>query len=354
MDTNSNLKQLILDGVEKAQTEGVGHLNLYTDDGPVYRENEFLFFLKPELTIASPTIRLDAILDLVFEKIATFGFFIEAVNLIDAGYLDKYNIMAQHYGVINQRATDASNVKNFADDKGKREFYKSFNKQVEDVDFIGGIEFLSKYPFLTSQSLELLWKQFEPQVKLANGTYCRKLQIHGDEAYVINGFHSNQLLHFTDKGRSIVTISLLGDLQWKVARNSFIGLTDPAHQNAQEGSLRKLLLQGKDKFGLPEVSQGQNGFHLSAGPVEGLLELVRFNSDFSNNEKIRHYNEFVFGKKLAKSFTKDVIEDILSNKNVTLGLKTESVFDLTEEVDSDQAIAQLSQVFQQANEAAHT
>lgn len=350
MLANSNLKELILDSVRRAQVQSIGHLNLYTNNQLADKENEFLFFLKPEITLASPTIRLDAILEMVFEKIKSFGLFIGNVNIIGAEYLDEYKIMSQHYGVINQRAIDASRVQAFIGEPERASFYKSFNENVDDVSFIGGIDLLSKNPSLTPNLLETLWEQSKPQEKLAPGTYCRKLYIGENKYYVINGFHPNQLLHFTANGRSIVTMSLSGDLAWETARNGFVGATNP--EKAQEGSLRRLLLENIASFGLSTVSQGLNGIHLSAGPVEGLVELVRFNSDFSIPEKIKHYSDFAFGKKLAKVFDGDAIEAILANKQITVNAKASSVFDLTEEANSSQAIVRLQQVFKQIGEDA--
>ena len=58
----------------------------------------------------------------------------------------------------------------------------------------------------------------------------------------------------------------------------------------------------KEKFGLDEVSASQNGFHLSAGPVEGLVELMRYGSDFSTGE-IKKPSDFSFGKELLRVFS---------------------------------------------------
>lgn len=337
-----DFQELIVSGVKKAQIEDIGHVNLYSSNKSADKENEFLFFLKPELTIPSASINLGAVLELVFEKIEKFGLIVNDINVIGADYLDKYNIIAQHYGVINKLAAAAKTILSAT---AREQFFKTYQKTVDEADVLGGIEVLAKYPSFTPQSLEMLWEMSEPQVKLAGGTYCRILLIEGKELYVINGFHPNQLIHFTAKGRSIVTMTLAGDLRWASARNNFIGATNP--EKAQEGSLRRLLLESKGRFGLSEVSQGQNGVHLSAGPVEGLVELMRYNSDFSDSSKIKHYTDFGFGKDIAENFTKEEIDSILLNKDITIGTKVVSIFDLTEEADSNEALAKLRQVFQQ-------
>jgi hypothetical protein len=103
-------------------------------------------------------------------------------------------------------------------------------------------------------------------------------------------------------------------------------------------------LQNRKKLGLPVVSSSWNGFHLSAGPVEGLVELIRYTSDFSQHEN-RNYKDFSFGKRMASTFNGETINRILNNDIVDTGAKRISVFDLTEEKDSREAMEILQQYF---------
>ena len=136
-------------------------------------------------------------------------------------------------------------------------------------------------------------------------------------------------------------MTISGNMNWTDARNNFIGSTFPA--SAENGSIRKELLNNKPELGLTEVSQALNGVHLSAGPVEALIELCRYNSNYSNIEQIKQYTDFSFGKNLLKSFDKEKIEMILSNINISTNGKAISIFDLTEEKNSEEAIELLSQ-----------
>ena len=163
---------------------------------------------------------------------------------------------------------------------------------------LGSLQFLQQYPSFTPDSLQQLWQQSQT-AKLSGGNYCALVKAGGEDVYLINGFHPKQLIHFTAEGRMIITFKLTGNLDWAVARNQFIGKTNPA--DAAPGSLRNELLVNKEKFGLNEVSASQNGFHLSAGPVEGLVELMRYGSDFSADE-IKKPADFSFGRQLIESF----------------------------------------------------
>lgn len=329
----------IISFIKKAQNEDVFFEEIYNDSNLPVGKNEFLFFIKPEITVKSETINLEKILELVSEKITAFGFNIHNIKILSANYLDKFDIIAQHYGVINKIASDS---RQNLSDSAKEKFKEIFGQSIEESNVLGGMEILTKYPDFNAYSLDYLWQNVENK-KLAGGTYCEEIKIDNEKIYLINGFHPRQLKHFTEKGRSIVIFTLSSDLSWAEARSNFIGATRPS--DAKEGSLRRELLDRKDEFGLAEVSQGVNGVHLSAGPVEALIELKRYNSNFSDNAQIKEFSSFSFGQKLAENFSADTVEKILSNPNVEVNGKAVSIFDLTEEKGSNEAIAIIKEHF---------
>ncbi len=329
----------IISFIKKAQSEDVFFEEIYNNSNLPVGKNEFLFFIKPEITVQSETINLEKILKLIGEKLTTSGFNVHNIKILSASYLDKFDIIAQHYGVINKIASDA---RQNLSDGAKEKFKEIFGQSIEESNVLGGMEILTKYPDFNAYSLDYLWQNVENK-KLAGGTYCEEIKIDNEKIYLINGFHPRQLKHFTENGRSIVVFTLSSDLSWAEARSNFIGATRPS--DAKEGSLRRELLDGKDEFGLAEVSQGVNGVHLSAGPVEALIELKRYNSNFSDDSQIKEFSSFSFGQKLAENFSADTVEKILSNPNVEVDGKAVSIFDLTEEKDSDEAIAIIKEHF---------
>jgi len=307
-------------------------------DQPIGK-NEFLFFIKPEITLPSPAVKLETILQLIHSKIMSFGLNIHSARILSAGYLAQYNIIAQHYGVINRVASAA--VANMSE-AARLQFRELYGHSVDEVKVLGGIEFLDHYKDFCAYSLGSLW-QNTPFQKLAGGTYCVKVKMEDETVYLINGFHPRQLQHFTEKGRSIVVMTLSGDLSWREARNSFIGATDPSR--AAPGSIRRELLENQAALGLSDVSPSANGVHLSAGPVEALVELVRYQSDFYDPLETRTYRDFSFGKQLQAVFPEEIIQRILDNVNLKVNGKTISVFDFTEEKDSDEALRHLTSYF---------
>lgn len=338
MTASKNLTAMMTEAVAQVQQESFRIREVYSDSGAPKGKNEFLFFVKPEITMPSNSIRLERILDLIQDKISAFGFTVHNVKVLSASYLEQYNIIAQHYGVINKIASNA--VKNMS--QGAREkFEEIFGEKVDSVKVLGGMEFLAQYPDFNANSVDFLLQNVEAK-KLAGGTYCAPIKMDNETVYLVNGFHPRQLKQFTERGRSIIVMTLSSDSSWKEARTEFIGATNPAA--AADGSLRKTFFVNKEALGLAEVSQGMNGVHLSAGPVEALVELKRYNTDFSSGVEM-NYTDFSFGKELSKVFTEEEIAQIADNVNVLVNGRETSVFDLTEEMDSDEAINVLRSAF---------
>ena len=333
----ANLKQTLPNSIKEVQAEKFEKKDIFTSAGDLSGKNQFLFFIKPEITLASDNIDFKSILDMMFLKMDEFGLKIQNCKILSAKYLDKYDIIAQHYGVINKISKDA---KNNISDTAKERFSKLFGKSTDDARILGSLEFIEKYPEFTPTALDHLWQNagFE---KLAGGTYCQQLKLDGIETYLINGFHPRQLAHFTDKSRSIITFTLVGNTHWDKARTIFIGATNPA--KAEKGSIRNDLFENMDKYGLQTVSASWNGAHLSAGPVEGLIELIRYNTDFSSDEDIR-LDQYKFGRQLEENFDEKQVQKIFDNVDVKFDGKNISVFDLTEEKNSTEAIEVLKKV----------
>jgi hypothetical protein len=337
---NINMQQLkedIASAITQAREEYLTHRVVYQDEKPNKRKNEFLFFIKPEITLPGMGIKLEKILGFILDKIDAYNLEIRNVKVLAAKYLQDYNIIAQHYGVINQISR---NAKANISQEGNVKFESLYECSPDKANVMGSIEFIEKYDAFSPMALDYLWQNGDMK-KLAGGTYVTKLSLDGEEVYLVNGFHPRQLEHFTATGRSIVTFTLAGDLDWKTARGTFIGATNPA--NAKEGSIRRELMEKKKEFGLQTINSSWNGVHLSAGPVEGLVELIRYNSDFEANEILKPA-DFDFGKNMAHHFNPEEIEKIINNTILEMDGKKIPVFDLTEEQNADEAVNLLRKV----------
>jgi hypothetical protein len=331
MDT-STIKPAILKAVAAAQTQPTDITPIFTNDQTDYSafKNEMLFFVKPEITLPSKTIKLDQVLDIVFDKLNEFGMTVASINVLGAKYLKDKNIMASHYGVINRIA---NNAKGEMSQTAKENFEKTYGMPVDQANVLGGFEFLKKYPFFNETSLEILCQNMTP-TKLAGGTYCCVTKVGGETVHLINGFHPMQLEHFVKDGRSIVTFRVFTNTDWSTARNNLIGATNPI--KAAEGSIRSIFLQKKDALGLEDVSQGSNGVHLSAGPIEGLVELCRFSNEPITSESV--LKQHLAGTALLGTYNTSKIQDIANDAKVTHEDKQTSVFDITEDKNTQDAV----------------
>lgn len=326
----------ILEGVASARSKQIENQLLLQNSTPT-GANEFLFFIKPELLLDDPAIQFETLIKMILGKIEEFDLKIGSVRALSAGYLEKHGIIAQHYGVINQIASHAKTMVSHA---GKENFTSIFGENFETANVLGGLEMLKAYPQFTAETLDYIWQNVKFE-KLAGGTYASKLSLDGNPVYLVNGFHGRQLEHFTQAGRCIIVFSLIGDINWSDARTRFIGATCPA--DAETGSIRKTLLENTQSFGLKAVTPSWNGVHLSAGPIEGLIELIRYQSDFESGQSLQA-SDFDFGKALINTFGEEKTASLLTNPTVQFEGQAISIFDLTEEKNASTSIELLKTV----------
>ncbi|MFW5714039.1 MAG: tetratricopeptide repeat protein [Brevefilum sp.] len=74
------------------------------------KENELVFFFKPELLVVEDPKKLQASLDLVAEKFKEFDVTVSGAAIVPGAVLEKYEIMNRHYGFINQLSRKASKI----------------------------------------------------------------------------------------------------------------------------------------------------------------------------------------------------------------------------------------------------
>lgn len=304
---------------------------------PAEKRNELLFFFKPEILVPE-SVDLEKILEITQEKFKEFEIEVESLSIVSGEYLKKHEIMAKHYGVINRIARYGRDE---LMSQALESFKEIFGVSPEEAEILGAFQFLEKFPYFNEFSLNVLWENLENR-KLAPGTYCEKIKVGEKHVFVLNGFHPFQLYHFTRKGAFIIVMAVSSDTDWKILREKFIGATNP--EKAAEGSLRRIFLEKKEELGIPVVGQGYNGVHLSAGPVEALIELLRFCSNYEEN-RILKPEDTAIGRKFLEIFDNNTLEKIMENPKINVDGKLISVFDLTEEMNSEEAIALLKKYF---------
>ncbi len=297
--------------------------------------HQFVLFLKPEATAVSQGVMPRGLVEALLDTLETHRVEIGAVRVVSGPYLAASRIMESHYGVIN--------VVSRLGEKGLTVAARSMlDKQcgkelASGYELVGGHQFLANYPQFTPFALSILFDNMG-SIRLAPGTYARPLTVEGRRWILLNGFHPYQLERFTRERAVMVLFEGSTVTGWSQLRNQLAGSTDP--NKAAHRSFRRVLLERSEEFGLKEVSQNANGIHLSAGPLEGMVEVRRFFSDVKG--QAIPIGATCFGSALLESgLTIDDIEYVSGNPDLTVGDKKISAFDLTEECDSSDAAAKL-------------
>lgn len=308
------------------------YIDFFLNDESASGSNQMLLFMKPELT--ADTADTEAIGAFVFEKLEQYGLSIENAFVISGGYIDKHRIICAHYGLIDAAAHAPMEIMTEA---MWQRFEEVFGGKREEARLVGGVEYLEQHRELDVEDLSSGWLE-RGYEKLGSGVYCQRLE--GEGLYLINGFYPRLLKHFTKPEACLACFVLRGSTHWRVARNEFAGATAP--EKARPGSIRNELLVRRESFRLHEISANLNGIHLSAGPVEGAVEILRFSA---RHQKL---SELLFGSMLLEEFAAEQIDEILGNGKVQTEEGETTFFDLTEELDSEDAIHKIKTALEQS------
>jgi nucleoside diphosphate kinase len=290
--------------------------------------------LKPEATAVSEGVKLEKIIELSTKAITDAGVTLGAIRVVGGPYLEKHNTMVEHYGVISKISKEGESAisdtarENLKNNENLKEFVNS------KAEVIGGHDFLKRFDKFTPFSLLVLNDNLGT-TRLAGGTYAMKVKVLGKPFIVLNPFHAYQVVPYTTEGNAIIVFEGQSKKSWADLRNKVSGVTDPTA--AEEGSIRNLFLKSKSDLGLKDVDKGTNGVHLSAGPLEGMVELQRFFSDRDSGKDVP-YSATAFGAYLqSKGLSEDDVKKVATNPDVNKDGKKVSLFDLTEEHSFDKA-----------------
>jgi len=319
----------IVQAINKVKEGGNGAITIAPYEAPKdIHSNEYCLFLKPEICRST---RLDRCIEAITSRLAEFGQSPSSCRVLGSKYLIQNQIMEAHYGVIDTVSHRGAAV---ISDEARATLKKAFEAPIlETADMLGGHQFLERYSTFSADALAILYDNMS-NVKLAGGTHCVMLKVRGKPTILFNGFHPEQLENYTRQDSAIVVFSISTAFDWKKLRVDMTGATNPTR--AAQGSIRRWLLENREELGLSEVSSGRNGIHVSAGPLEGMVELLRFMSDPSAPLNL---GEMGFGQLLLQSgFNLQMIERLASNPTLKSGATSAPAFDLTEERNAEAAM----------------
>jgi nucleoside diphosphate kinase len=303
---------------------------------------EGVLFLKPEATDLAGGVALDKVLELLAGYVERWELQVGGVSVLGAAYLKEHDIIARHYGVINNISRNGQGA---LAESAQAKLQELFGAELSaGAPVLGGHQFMERHPEYSSDALNQIVETAGSK-KLAPGTYATKHSHGGETVVLLNAFHPQQLEHFTAPKRSIVVLAVRASASqpetWKALRNEMLGGTDPSQ--AAAGTLRRTFLERNTEFGLGEVNRGTNAVHFSAGPLEGMVETARYFSDYGAGKVLSYTATCFAGLLRAEGVTMEEVEWLATNPNLSLGGKQISAFDATEEVDPPVAAATLKQ-----------
>jgi len=152
--------------------------------------------------------------------------------------------------------------------------------------------------------------------------------------YCINGFYIKMREAYTSPGEAMYYYSVEWDsstLSWEDFRGKFLGGTNPS--KAQEGSLRRTVYDNYADYKLDdEPNVGNNCFHGSASPLEGLAERLNWLEAKVGDDG--------FGKALLDSgISEETIMEWVKDPTVDYDGSKQSVFDIFEDVSVTECLA---------------
>ncbi|HJT56453.1 MAG TPA: hypothetical protein VJ761_08160 [Ktedonobacteraceae bacterium] len=294
--------------------------------------NELILFTKPEIFLVPGSDQSEKIVDLVLTKIREFDAHIEGITVIGGRVLEEMEIMNRHYGFINVLSRSASEVLNAGD---KKKIEDALGMSINGFDILGGHEYLKQYPSETGSSLDNLWFA-DKSTKIRSGFYVRPVTKEGRNIILVNGFHPEQLSHFTNPTHKIVLMLLHSNTDWATLKNEMVGATFP--EKAAPESIRGILYAHAQEYGFESVTIANNGVHLSAGPFEAMFEIVNFFGKITNLD-LRTRPPLALRRMLEAGIDYEHAVRALDNPQVPRSGKSIDLFTATEDMNTDEAVA---------------
>lgn len=301
-------------------------------------KNELLLFIKPEVFLLKETSNMEKITELMLRSLDKYAVEINGICAVNGSALEKNNIMSKHYRFINVVSNSASTL---LDSDTRKKIEEAYNLSPGKYRIFGGHEYLKEYSNELPEELDRLWFA-EKSVRIRSGLYTRHINKDGKDIILINGFHPNQLAYFTNPSHRIVLMLLHSNTAWSALKNDMVGATFP--ERASPASIRGELYGNAANYGLKPITVETNCVHLSAGPFEGMAEIVNFFSEITKMD-IKSQQPLLLRKMLSSGVDYANAIKALDNPAVEYQSKQTDLFTVTEEKDSDEAISLFKETF---------
>ncbi len=320
----------IIEGLQQAFYEGVRFQRIafdkIDDSG-----NRFCLFLKPGVMVSYPSEGFHKALDFMFSCLKRSQLKVEEIVILSSDYLLEHCIIQQHYNHLYAGA-----LMGLRDQGAEVEasFQKAYGCKTAEACILGGYEFLERYSGHTLRSLDVLWENLQHK-KLSRGLFVGRMVFDDEVIFLVNGFTPWQMYSYVRGGMVLLVFCLTGQVSWRKAREDFLGSNDP--RKADPMSLRGGFFSKWHEWGLEPIRIAANGVHMSAGPVEALIEQLRFLSNYDAGHQA-DIADLGMGRRLLVSplsrvGTQNFLERVRSDIQVA-----REVFNMTDMMDEEAAL----------------
>lgn len=304
------------------------------------KENETLFFLKPEFFLLEDFDKTDSLLTLIFEKINEFNIDISGVLALKGGFLKEARIIERHYGFINRMSVEGSKLLTNED---YEKICKALSFDSLDGFIIkGGHELINSEDGFDEARVTELWYS-KDSFRMGEGFYIQHHNIKGKNVIIINGFNPHQIKHYTDRDSKIVLFLLQTDTDWTALRSRFVGDTFP--ESAAEGSIRNILYRNAEKYGIKSISVADNFVHTSSGPFDALFEICNFASNIKGVNFSRYNTNIYYLMKEKFGLTETDFKNSIDNPTAVINGEKTDLFSFTKNKNTLEAITEYKNYF---------
>jgi len=309
------------------------------------KENEILFFLKPEFFRVKNSNFLNGLLSFILKKISEFSMDIAGIAVLNGLFLKKSGIIQRHYGFINRFSMNGSVL---AGDIYKAKIREALSiKDIDNYKILGGHEALEHYNNIDEDMLDKMWYT-KNSTRIGEGFYIQHHIIGDENVILINGFHPRQIKHYTGSESRIVLFLLQTDTDWTKVRNNFVGDTYP--ENAAQGSIRATLLKNPLKYGIGCVSVANNFVHSSSGPFDALFEICNFVGSIKDIGFCKKDTNIYNLMKSKYGLDDKDFENSLSNPSAEIGDMKADLFTFTKNKNTNAAVTDYIRYFRTCSE----
>jgi len=286
--------------------------------------NTGLVFIKPHLT------GNQEVLNYIYGFFSKHNIGIASEQVINGSDINQLGLIDKHYSVQSFYAfQNSSNLILSADSKAEFEqlFNQPWDKLLSEGKIRSAAEILDRFP-ISPNKLGEKWMLSQSKKIRSSGFYIAKMNINGDDYYVINGFYPQLREKYISSNSRIHIITVnFPSMDW-IDFRKLVGATNPksAEENdLKEGteSIRGYLHQHAKELNI--VINGQdNGVHSSASPLESLFEQMIWNNiQISTNPLAKLL--------LGKGLSLNQISFLQLNPLVNYQNQTRFLFDLVED-----------------------